>query len=138
MIYDATTPHSVTVYFDAIRNRKEFAKLDNLKVRGLAKIQLHGTLAMLVIQAKALCETSVSRLPRTKGVLSRGDDCHLYYDMCPSHFFRTMWQVRPLKRTSKSVKKSILPRRKGVLFDFVKRHLTSNSSLLIRILSLPL
>lgn len=33
---------------------KEFAKLDNLKVRGLAKIQLHGFLAMLVIQAKAL------------------------------------------------------------------------------------
>ena len=33
---------------------KESAKLDNLKVRGLAKIRLHGLLAMLVIQAKAL------------------------------------------------------------------------------------
>ncbi|MCL0057599.1 transposase [Dehalococcoidales bacterium] len=33
---------------------KEFAKLDNLKVRGLAKIQLHGLLAMLMLQAKAL------------------------------------------------------------------------------------
>ena len=33
---------------------KEFAKLDNLKARGLAKIRLHGLLAMLVIQAKVL------------------------------------------------------------------------------------
>ncbi len=41
---------------------KEFAKLDNLKVRGLAKIQLHGTLAMLVIQTRVLCETLASRL----------------------------------------------------------------------------
>jgi len=33
---------------------KEFTKLDNLKVRGLAKIQLHGQLAMLLVQARAL------------------------------------------------------------------------------------
>lgn len=33
---------------------KEFAKLDNLKVRGLAKIQLHALIAMLVVQAKAI------------------------------------------------------------------------------------
>ncbi len=33
---------------------KEFAKLDNLKVRGLAKIQLHSTIAVLVIQTARL------------------------------------------------------------------------------------
>jgi len=35
---------------------KQYAKLDNLKVRGLAKIRLHGLLAMLVVlvQAKAV------------------------------------------------------------------------------------
>jgi len=33
---------------------KEFAKLDNLKVRGLAKIQLHGLLGMMAVQAKAV------------------------------------------------------------------------------------
>lgn len=33
---------------------KEFAKLDNLKVRGMAKIRLHGLLAVFVVQAKAV------------------------------------------------------------------------------------
>ena len=37
---------------------KEFAKLDNLKVRRLAKIRLHGVLAMLVLQAKAIARIS--------------------------------------------------------------------------------
>ncbi len=31
---------------------KEFAKLDNLKVRGLAKVELHANLAALVILAE--------------------------------------------------------------------------------------
>lgn len=31
---------------------KEFAKLDNLKVRGLAKVKLHATLAVLMTLAR--------------------------------------------------------------------------------------
>ena len=33
---------------------KEYRKLDNLKIRGLAKVELHAILAVLVMQAQAL------------------------------------------------------------------------------------
>ena len=39
---------------------KEFTKLDNLKVRGLNKIRLHGFLAMLVVQSRALLNDKAS------------------------------------------------------------------------------
>ena len=33
---------------------KEYRKLDNLKIRGLAKVELHAILAVMVMQAQAL------------------------------------------------------------------------------------
>ena len=46
---------------------KEFAKRDNLKIRELSKIRLHGLLAMLVIQAKAIADFSGSASTSSSG-----------------------------------------------------------------------
>lgn len=50
---------------------KEFTKLDNLKVRGLVKIRLHGLVAMLVVQAKTIVAINANSEHKNHNLVGR-------------------------------------------------------------------